>query len=384
MGSRIVPVSTFAASTSTLPDVGQITKNYQVESPLHPKAREILGDAIDQGWADPRKLSQASARARILRDEAVSALSHGLGVPHSQLEFIGESSQSNYYAVAGLLGPTDHLIHSALDRKEIHALGQKHEHTTIVPVNAKGHIDINKELSELHADLIALQVSNIETGVTQPVESIIHELANSRIALDFTAAPPSMAMPSRWDSAAFDSVSWQGPVGLGVIAIAPSSNWRNPMPHIGAARTPESFSLPLLLASSVALSAWQEEEKVQSSLLRDLTTTLRNQILTQIPGSSVAGDIGSSLPNISSICFVEVEAEELLRKLDARGFLVDAGSACFAENIQASHVLAAMGAPSKGNIRITFHHGTRHEDVTALVEAISACVSDLRTDSKFA
>jgi len=57
---------------------------------------------------------------------------------------------------------------------------------------------------------------------------------------------------------------------------------------------------------------------------------------------------------------------------------VDSGSACTADDLAPSHVLAAMGVLTHGNIRITLHAGTRHDDVDALATAIIESVAQLR------
>ena len=42
--------------------------------PLHPLAREALLAALDDGWADPEKLSSSGRRARQLLDAAREAV----------------------------------------------------------------------------------------------------------------------------------------------------------------------------------------------------------------------------------------------------------------------------------------------------------------------
>ena len=62
--------------------------------------------------------------------------------------------------------------------------------------------------------------------------------------------------------------------------------------------------------------------------------------------------------------------EEVLREMANKGFAVDSGSACTAMNLQPSHVLAAMGLPTDGNIRITIHAGVTQEEVDRLIKSL--------------
>jgi len=144
-------------------------------------------------------------------------------------------------------------------------------------------------------------------------------------------------------------------------------------------RAPRSYSLPLLLASSVALDAWIQEEISESSRLRLLSARVRKTIADSVSDCDIAGDLDSSMSHKTSISFLYVHGEELLRCLETKGFSVDSGSACTSENLQPSHVLAAMGVLTHGNIRITLHHGVSSEDVEALTQAIIESVAELRS-----
>ena len=48
-----------------------------------------------------------------------------------------------------------------------------------------------------------------------------------------------------------------------------------------------------------------------------------------------------------------VDGEALVGELDRRGFAVASGSACTSSTLEPSHVLAAMGVLTHGNVRVT-------------------------------
>jgi cysteine desulfurase len=239
-------------------------------------------------------------------------------------------------------------------------------------------INQDKLRESKNGDVFALQGANGETGVLQDLEYLTHAFLSGapegRICLDFTSVGARRALPSSWDTALFDSRSWNGPQGLGVLAIKNGSSWRNPLPHLDVARAPRSFSLPLLIASAVALESWnREEEKI-----RHLSQRLRDGIRSTISDCDVAGELSQSLPHINSFSFLYVEGEELLRSLERRGFLVDSGSACTSEDLQPSHVLAAMGLLTHGNIRVTIKEETKEKDIDELLIAVRSSVEELR------
>jgi cysteine desulfurase len=73
-----------------------------------------------------------------------------------------------------------------------------------------------------------------------------------------------------------------------------------------------------------------------------------------------------------------VSGEATVRELAALGIDVDSGSACSAEDLQPSHVLAAMGYETKGHIRFTLHHGTTKEEITSLASTLREVLQKLR------
>ena len=356
-----------------------ITGNFLAESPLSPRAREALGDAIDQGWGDPGKLAHFAAKARILRDQALESIAGNLKVASDELEVLGEPALGHFYAIGGLLRAKDNLVHSSVDRKEVFALARTHGKMVEIPVDISGRLGF-KELKRAakYSGVFALQGANGETGVVQNVEELIESAGNLRIACDYSTAGTRVPLPSRWDSAFFDAKSWQGPQGIGLVAIRNRGAWQNPLPHMGALRTPQSASLALLLCAAVALEEWHEKEKTEADRLRQLSAELRAGLSTN-EKLDIAGDLAESLPHITSLSFLYVEGEELLRRLELAGISVDSGSACTAEDLQPSHVLAAMGLLTHGNIRITLHHGTSPSQVTALIDAVRTAVTDLRS-----
>ena len=341
-------------------------------------AQKALQSAFDQGWADPRKLGHQSSKARILKAGAIESLAAGLHIAPDKLEFIGEPRLGNFYSISGLLREADVLIHSAIDRSEVLAIARSRASLEL-PVNLDGRIDAPalKNLNFEHS-VFALQIANGETGVIAQYENLIDLIPTARIACDFSAAGIYMALPTRWDTAFFDAKSWAGPEGVGVIAINNADAWKNPLPHIGPQRVPQSLSLPLLLATAIALEASQSDALTDQEHVRELSMFLRQEISSTIADCDIAGQLDDSLPHINSFSFLYVEGEELLRRLDASGIAVDSGSACSADDLAPSHVLAAMGVLTHGNVRITLHPSTTKEEIIALVDAIRRAVEEIR------
>jgi cysteine desulfurase len=355
--------------------VVRITGNFTGQAPLHPAAIALINDAFNQGWADPAKIGDHSARAAILRNEAIESIAENLKLLPSEIEVIGEPRLGQHLAISGLLRPDHTLLHSSVDRRSVFAVGVAHENTggstQIRNVGTDGQIKDLEQLS--NRSVLALQGRNIETGITQDVDWVIEKINPTFVALDYSAAP-SLPLPSRWDSAIFDATSWQGPAGIGILAIRNSTSWKNPLPNLGIRRTPESSSLPLLLASAVALDTWLKEEATESIRIQKLNLLIRESLTSADIGVTFAGDLASGTGQTIALVAEGCVGEDLVRQLNELNFVLDSGSACTAAQMQPSHVLAALGMKSEGNLRITLHHGVTEDEVRELVAAITSVV----------
>ena len=355
----------------------RVTGNFTSQSPLHPAAIALLNDAFSQGWADPAKIGDHSARTAILRNEAIESIAENLKLHPSEIEVIGEPRLGQHLAISGLLKQEHTLLHSTVDRRSVFAVAAAHEKsggsTRIINVGPSGKIVDLAELSS--QSVLALQGANIETGISQDVDFVIRKIKPNFVALDYSAAP-NLPLPSRWDSAIFDATSWQGPAGIGILAIRNSTAWKNPLPNLGIRRTPESSSLPLLLASAVALDEWLKDEVTESIRINQLNLLIRELLTAADIGITFAGE-GSTGQTIALVVDGCV-GEDLVRQLNEINYVLDSGSACTAAQMQPSHVLTALGMKSEGNLRITLHHGVTELEVRDLITAITSVVRQSR------
>ena len=145
----------------------RVTGNFTSETPLSEVASTAITAAFEAGWADPKKLSQSSQRAKILKSHALEALASGLGVRVDQLEIVGESELATYLCIAGFLDPSRSLAVGAIDRGKIRAFTRTHEKHSIIPVDGNGYLDAENIPAN---SLLTLQMVNGETGIIQDHE----------------------------------------------------------------------------------------------------------------------------------------------------------------------------------------------------------------------
>lgn len=345
--------------------MGSVTR-FQTEAPLHPAAAEFLGDAFARGWADPSKVHQESRKVALLLNEAKEVYCQHLGIRHEQINFLGEPSLGFHLGISGLITSNSTLYHSAVDRSEVFAVASGIR-SEVLPVDITGQYLVP---TGTHNDLITYQSINGETGIPGTVPL-------SFAGKVFIEASPLISLPQKWSSALWDARSWNGPDGLGILAIA-DKGWVNPLPHNDSRVTPGSFSTPLVIAGAIALENFVREFNEHESKIRALNSKIRNFLITQIGDVDIAGDLETALPHLLSFSLLYVDAQLLIDELDKSGYAVDSGSACNAMNMQPSHVLAAMGLLTHGNVRMTLRADHTEREVDKFLSVLKDLVTKIR------
>ena len=350
--------------------MGSVTANFQSESPLHPAAREFLLDAFDRGWADPQKPDRSSRQAGILLNQAKEIFSVHLGIRPDQVEFLADPALGFHLGISGLRTEHSQLFYSATDRSEVFAVSSGMDSVKL-PVGLNG-LTTYPEASE--KDVLAWQAANGETGIVSFQPSSFR----GRVFVDATTSGPHLWMPDRWDAALWNSQAWQGPRGLGIFALSDRSRWKNPLPHIDHNISSSNFSIPLAIASALALEGYVSDYKAEKKRIEGLNSRIREFLHSEIHDVDVAGDVAYGLPHLLSFSILYIDAQILVNKLDERGFAVDSGSACNSANMEPSHVLAAMGILTHGNVRLTLHPTTTNEEMEEFLQVLKEIVAELR------
>lgn len=362
------------------------TGAFDGERPLHPAGERVLLAAFERGWAHPDGLGSASAQSRHLLAAAREEIAGHLAVAPSEVEFWGEPALISPIAIQGAPSfASGKLVLGATERQEILALTTRAQSSATIRVSHSGLIDQDQLLDEIEPDsIVSIQSSNIETGVAQNLKEISQIVGgmHAHLHIDFAASGPLMSLPTYWSTADFPAKSWNGPSGLGVMLINKSHRWSNPLAYATARRSPESYSLPLVMAAAAALTGWLEDSRNESERLRALISMMREVISRTIPDVDIAGSgtKAESLPHILSISVLNISGERLVNALAREGFAVASGSACVASAIEPSHVLQAMEVLTHGNIRISLMHGVQEGDVKRFLALLPGIISHLRSE----
>jgi cysteine desulfurase len=251
---------------------------------------------------------------------------------------------------------------------------------TAVPVDRLGRVDVEAYGAALAPDaaLACLISASHEVGTVQPVEQVAALCADAGVPLlvDASQTVGRAPVPGGWSVLVASARKWGGPPGVGVLAVRTGTRWRSALP--GEGRSPGPVDLPAVLSAAVGLQAASAEAAAEDARLRPLVDRLRARIPQLVPDVEVVGDPVDRLPHLVTFSSAYLDGETLLRALDREGLAVSSGSSCSVSTLEPSHVLAAMGLLSHGNVRISLHRGTTEADVDRLLEVLPAVAAEQR------
>jgi cysteine desulfurase len=142
---------------------------------------------------------------------------------------------------------------------------------------------------------------------------------------------------------------------------------------------PGFVDVPSVVAAAAALEAVERIRASEAARLHALVDRIRTEVPARIPDTVVLGHPEDRLPHIVTFSCLYVEGEALLADLDRAGLAVSSGSSCVADVGTPSHVLAAMGALTQGNVRVSLPHGVADADVERLLEVLPGIVARVRS-----
>jgi cysteine desulfurase len=351
---------------------------------LHPAARDTLLAALDRGYADPRRLHRAGRDARLLLDNARAVVAEALDVRPDEVAFTASGTDAVHRGLLGLTAATgrEGIAYGAVEHSSVlHAAAWRPSPATAAArVDATGRVDLDALAAaarEPGVGAVALQAANQEVGTLQPVDDL--DLPDGvPLLVDAAAAVGHIPLPRRWSALTASAHKWGGPAGVGVLAVRRGVRWTNPFPGDDGLEEAGGFpNVPAALAAAAALQAVLAEQDEVAARQYALVERIRTAA-GALPDTEVVGDPVARLPHLVTFSCLYVGGDEIVGELARRGFAVASGSACTASTLEPSHVLAAMGALTHGNVRVSLTRDTTAEEVDAFCAALDEVVTGIR------
>ncbi len=369
--------------------VARVVLDTSMAAPPRPEVLEAVREAWREGWAEPSGLHSEARQAASLLAAARQAVAQALGARAEEVHFTATPVTAAHGAVAALAHGRRRagrrIVASAVERAAIHAAARHAvgDDVTLVPVDARGQVDASAMVAavgEPGVAFAALQHANGEVGTLQPLD-VVHAAARAHgvpLLVDASASLGHVPVPSAWDVLVANPGAWGGPPGVGLLVVRSGVRALLPGPEDAEPFAPGGVSVPAAFGAAVGLRAALAAQEASDRRRRALVELLRARVPALVPDVDVVGHPDARLPHVVTFSFLYVDGEALLGELDRAGFAVGSGSACTSLSLEPSHVLAAMGALTHGNIRLALHDGVTQDDVERFLAALPRAVAAVR------
>ena len=380
-----------------------VNLDYAASTPMRPEAiaAQAAYDASELAGANPNSLHTLGRRAAARLEEARGnvARTFGAEVRPSEVVFTGGGTEANHLALLGIPeGVREHehgrrrVIVSAIEHDSIldnlpQLRAQGFTVQTVMPC-AAGYVEpaALEALMDDDVALVSIMFANNETGVMQPIRELA-ALAHAHGARFHTDAIQGwLHAPLDVGALGVDACSVAGhkiggPAATGALYVRSRTPLHGQVFGGGQERGLRAGTQDLrsIVAFEAAAKTLHPQVGEEAAHLRTLSSKLYRRLAASPRIHPTMGDPEAveRLPGIVSICVDDMDSEELILKLDARGFEVSAASACSSGSLEPSHVLTAMGVPrdlALGSLRISFDDRVDPADLDRFADALLGIV----------
>jgi len=364
----------------------------------------VMAPFWSEQYGNPSSLYGLGRRAAAALEGARSRVASILNCHPGEIVFTSGGTESDNLALRGVglaqaARGRRHIITTPIEHHAVlHTVADLVERfdcdVTYVPVDRYGLVDPADVAASIRSDtaLISVMAANNEVGTVEPIAEI-GAIARQRDipfhtdAVQIAGCVPLDVTSLNVDLLTLSAHKFYGPKGVGLlyvrrgVKLAPSQTGGNQE----RGRRSGTENVPTIVGMAHALELAQSELTFSVGRLIALRERLAAGLLARIPDAELTGHSAQRLPGHLSLVVRGVEAEGILIALDLAGVAASSGSACASGAPTASHVLTAMGFPSRdamGALRLTLGRENTDADVEFVIERLPEIVARVRAMSR--
>ncbi len=352
--------------------------------------------------------------ARKAIDRAREQIACALGAKPKEIVFTSCATESINLAHKGLIeglrgqvgkgSRLPHIITSPVEHKAVleackHLEKVGAARATYLQVDKYGLVDAKKTKKAIKPETVLASIIyvNNEIGTIEPITEIGKMLRQrnelriknnqSRIYFHTDATQAIQYLDCDVDRLGVDLLSLTGhkfyaPKGIGALYIREGTPLVRQQDGGG-----QEYSLragtenvPFIVGLGKAIELVQQNKKRGSEQIAKLRERLIKGVL-KIADVGLTGHPTKVVSHIASFVVKGVEGEALLLLLSDKGIAASSGSACTSGLLEPSHVLTAMGIPSRlahGSLRLSLGKATTKEEIDYVIKVLPGIVEKLR------
>ncbi len=376
-------------------------------TPLSARAKHVFLSALDM-YGNPSSIFKEGIEAEKRLDEARKKIGIVINARAYEIYFTGSGTESCNLAILGTYYAwkkdneyathLPHIIISSIEHPAIMEVANylalnSLANITYLPVYENGIVKVQDVKNAITKEtiLISVMYANNEIGTIQPIKEIGRMLEEYKkenksvyplFHTDACQAGNYLNLDVfrlKVDMMTINSSKVYGPKGIGVLykkeGVTISSISFGGGQERGLRSGTESVALAMSFAEALTeAQELREKENARLTLLRD---TFKEIVEKRLPQIVFYGVWDERLPNNINCRIPGISSEEMIVRLDTKGFSVSHKSACASQIEDSSYVIRALGATekeAKENIRITLGRETTEDNLKRLVDAIEEIV----------
>ena len=374
----------------------KVYMDHMSTTPTDPRVVEEMLPFFTENFGNPSShLHSYGLRAKKAVDEARAKVADLINAKPEEIIFTFTGSESNNLALRGLaLANRDkgkHIIISEVEHYSVLYTARELEkdgfRVSYIKVDKDGLIDPEDVAKAINKDtfLVSIMHANNEIGVIQPIEEIGKITREKGIIFHSDAIATAGVIPVDVTELGVDALSltshtFYGPKGIAALYVKEGTEIVSIIKggaQEGGLR-PGTDNIPAIVGMGKAA----ELAKTEMTSRIEHLTPLRDKIIKALPDTikylHFTGHLTQRLPGHVSFWISFAEGESLVLFLNYNGIAIASGSACSSPDLQASHVLTAIGVPPDvchGSITVSLGKDNSEEDVDYFLETLPKVIN---------
>jgi cysteine desulfurase len=378
--------------------MNKVYLDYAATTPTHPDVVKAMLPYFTDNFGNPSSIYASGQNTKDAVGSARKNVADFIGARSEEIVFTSGGTEADNLALEGIAFANErkgnHIITSAIEHHAVlntcKFLEDRGFEVTYLPVNEFGIVDPNDVFNAITSKtiLISIMYANNEIGTIEPIAEIGQISKQAGVCFHTDAVQAVGHIPIEVDSLGVDLLSMSahklyGPKGIGALYVKKGTKII-PLLHGGeqeAGRRASTENVPGIVGFGKAIEIAQLEMDQEAIRLTKLRDKLIEQIMEQIDHTHLNGQ---RLPNNVNISIEYAEGESLCLLLDMQGIYAATGSACSSSQLEASHVLLAIGLSHElahSSLRFSMGKWSSEQDIERVLEVLPPIVAKLRAMS---